>query len=150
MQLYTYHFIANSASYLNAAGFWDGFSAPVISRIESLGGRVGGGGGWGAEGGLKHLFGLKERCYAFSKWHELIQSTRETQTAVRSSLVPHAIFLLTCLRTMKCTFVVHSICKKPSVKVDLAIYCLVLGVHEWAYHVQTKDGFQFLCLNGYI
>ena len=28
------------------------------------GGRVGGGGGgWGAVGGLKHPFGLKEQCY---------------------------------------------------------------------------------------
>ena len=47
--LYNYHFIANSTSYLTAAGFSDGFfSAPVISRIESIGGGwVGGGwGGW--------------------------------------------------------------------------------------------------------
>ena len=27
----------------------------------------GGGGGWGAEGGLKHPFGFKEQCCAFSK-----------------------------------------------------------------------------------
>ena len=41
VQLYSYHmhFIANSNSYLNAAGFWDSFfSVPVISRIESIGG----------------------------------------------------------------------------------------------------------------
>ena len=45
MQLYSFHFIANSTSYLNAAGVLDSFSAPVISRIESIGdGRVGGGG----------------------------------------------------------------------------------------------------------
>ena len=49
---------------------------------------MGGGGGWGAVGGVKHPFGLKGQCCAFSKCHELIQSTREAQTAVRSSLVP--------------------------------------------------------------
>ena len=44
------------------------FSAPVISRIDSIGGGwVGGGGGWGAEVGVKHPFGLKEQCCAFSK-----------------------------------------------------------------------------------
>ena len=49
------------------------FSVPVISQIESIGGRWLGGGGmggvgsWGAEGRLKHQFGLKEQCCAFSK-----------------------------------------------------------------------------------
>ena len=34
-----YHFIANSASYLNSAFFSDSFFlAPVISRIKSIGG----------------------------------------------------------------------------------------------------------------
>ena len=50
-------------------------------------------GGWGAEGGLKHPFGLKEHSCAFSMGvkmgHKLIQSTREAKTA-RSSLVPNA------------------------------------------------------------
>ena len=55
----SYHFIAISTSYSNAAGF---LIVPVISRIESIGGGVGGGGGWGAVGGLKHSFGLKEQC----------------------------------------------------------------------------------------
>ena len=33
-----YNFIANSTSYLNAAGFSDNFfSFPIISRIESIG-----------------------------------------------------------------------------------------------------------------
>ena len=49
-----------------------------------------------------------------------MQSTREAQTTVRSSLAPHAVLLmhphgLTAL-------------EKASVKADLAIYCLVLGV----------------------
>ena len=49
------------------------FSVSVISRIESMGvggwerNGVGGGGGWGAEGGVKHPFGLNEQCCAFSK-----------------------------------------------------------------------------------
>ena len=52
-----------------------------------------------------HPFGLKGQWFAFSKWHEQIKSTREAQTAMRSSLVPHAV-LLTHPRTMKCTLVV--------------------------------------------
>ena len=49
------------------------FSAPVISWIESIGGGqvgvggVGCGGRRGAEDGVKHPFGLKEQCCAFSK-----------------------------------------------------------------------------------
>ena len=38
MQLYSYDFIANSTSYLNAAGFLEFFSVPVISWVESIGG----------------------------------------------------------------------------------------------------------------
>ena len=38
MHLYSYHFIANSTSQLNAAGFETVFSVPVISRIEFIGG----------------------------------------------------------------------------------------------------------------
>ena len=64
--------MAISTSYLNAAGFLNSFSAPVfsapvISQIESIGAvgwegnGVGDGGEWGAVGGLKHPFGLKEQ-----------------------------------------------------------------------------------------
>ena len=79
--------------------FWMVFSAPVISRIESIrGGWVGGsevegGSWWGAVGWLKHQFRLKEQCCTFSMGHKLIQSTREAKTAVRSSFVPHAILI---------------------------------------------------------
>ena len=152
MHLYSYHFIANSTSYLNPAGFSDSFfSNPVISRIDSIGGGVGGGGGWGAEGGVKHPFGLKGQCCAFSKWHERIQSTREAQTVVRSSLVPHAV-LLTHPRTMKCTLVVSqhrqkAVCKSRPGNLLSGTWCFWI-VHECGYHVQAKDGFQFLCVNG--
>ena len=131
------------------------FSVPVISRIDSIGGGwVGGGwggGGWGAVGGVKHPFGLKGQCCAFSKCHELIQSTREAQTAVRSSLVPHAV-LLTHPRTMKCTLVVSqhrqkAACKSRPGNLLSSAWCFWI-VHECAYHVQAKDGFQLLCLNG--
>ena len=65
-----YHFIANSRSYLNTAGFSDNFSVPVISWIESIGGGWLGGvwgsqGGWGGKGGLKQPFGLKQQSHAF-------------------------------------------------------------------------------------
>ena len=84
---------------------------PVISRIESIGGgRAGGGwgeggGGWEAEGGLKQPFGLKQQCCALSMGHRLVESTREAKTAVRNSLVPHAVLLMPS-RAMKCTLVV--------------------------------------------
>ena len=112
---------------------------------------MGGGGGWGAVGGVKHPFGLKGQCCAFSKCHELIQSTREAQTAMRSSLVPHAV-LLTHPRTMKCTLVVSqhwqkAVCKSRPGNLLSSAWCFWI-VHECAYHVQAKDGFQLLCLNG--
>ena len=112
---------------------------------------MGGGGGWGAVGGVKHPFGLKGQCCAFSKCHELIQSTREAQTAVRSSLVPHAV-LLTHPRTMKCTLVVSqhrqkAVCKSRPGNLLSSAWCFWI-VHECAYHVLAKDGFQLLCLNG--
>ena len=112
---------------------------------------MGGGGGWGAVGGAKHPFGLKGQCCAFSKCHELIQSTTEAQTAVRSSLVPHAV-LLTHPRTMKCTLVVSqhrqkAVCKSRPGNLLSSAWCFWI-VHECAYHVQAKDGFQLLCLNG--
>ena len=113
---------------------------------------MGGGGGWGAEGGVKHPFRLKGQCCAFTKWHERIQSTREAQTAVRSSLVPHAV-LLTHPRTMKCTLVVSQhqqkiVCKSRPGNLLSGTWCFWI-VHECAYHVQAKDGFLFLCVNGW-
>ena len=54
----------------------------------------GGGGGWEAEGGLKQPFGLKQQRCALSMGHRLVESTREAKTAVRSSLVPHAVPLM--------------------------------------------------------
>ena len=113
---------------------------------------MGGGGGWGAVGGVKHPFGLKGQCCAFSKCHELKQSTREAQTAVRSSLVPHAV-LLTHPRTMKCTLMVSqhqqkAVCKSRPGNLLSSAWCFWI-VHECAYHVQAKDGFQLLCLNGW-
>ena len=108
-------------------------------------------GGWGAEGGAKHPFGPKGQRRAFSNWHERIQSTREAQTAVRSSLVPHAV-LLTHPRTMKCTLVASqhrqkAVCKSRPGNLLSGTWCFWI-VHECAYHVQAKDGFQFLCVNG--
>ena len=74
-------------------------------------GGVGGGGGWGAEGRVKQPFGLKEQSYAFSISHELIQSVGEDKTAVRSSLVPHAVLLMP-LKAKKCILVVQQLWQK--------------------------------------
>ena len=130
---------------------WAGGRGWVGGRVGGggwEGGGVGGGGGWGAVGGAKHPFGPKGQCCAFSKCHELIQSTREAQTAVRSSLVPHAV-LLTHPRTMKCTLVVSqhrqkAVCKSRPGNLLSSVWCFWI-VHECAYHVQAKDGFQLLC-----
>ena len=97
---------------------------------------MGGGGGWGAEGGVKHPFGLKGQSCAFSKCHELIQTTREAQTAVRSSLVPHAV-LLTHPRTMNCTLVVSqhrqkAVCKSRPDSLLSSAWCFWI-VHECAW-----------------
>ena len=57
-------------------------------------------------GGLKHPFGLKEQCYAFSMY--VTQTGRihkGGKTAVRRSLVPHAVLLMP-FKAMKCTLVV--------------------------------------------
>ena len=54
-------------------------------------GQVGSGGRWEAEDGLKQPLGLKQHCCAFSLVPELVQSTGWAKTAVRSSLVPHAV-----------------------------------------------------------
>ena len=104
------------------------FSVPVISRIESIGGG-GGEGGWEAKGGLKQPFGLKQHCCAFCLGPELVQSTEWAKTAVRSSLVSHAVLLMP-LRAEKCILVVQQHWQKVSVKADLAIYGQVLGVSE--------------------
>ena len=120
-----------------------------------MGGWEGGWGGrWGRVGSRrwgKHPFGLKGQSCAFSKCHELIQSTREAQTAVRGSLVLHAV-LLTHPRTMKCTLVVSqhrqkAVCKSRPGNLLSSAWCFWI-VRECAYHVQAKDGFQFLCLYG--
>ena len=126
------------------AGGWGGGGRGVGWVGVGVGGR-------GAEGEAKHPFGPKGKCCAFSKWHERMQSTREAQTAVRSSLVPHAV-LLTHPRTMNCTLVVSqhrqkAVCKSRPGNLLSGTWCFWI-VHECAYHVQAKDGFQFLCVNG--
>ena len=61
----------------------------------------GGGGGWEAEDGLKQPFGLKQQ----SVWDQNVQSMGWAKTAIRSSLVPHAVLLVP-LRVEKCIIVV--------------------------------------------
>ena len=70
-----------------------------------MGGWEGGGGRWEAEDGLKQPFELKHQCWPFSMGPELVQSTGWAKTAVRSSLIPHAVLLMP-LRAEKCIFVV--------------------------------------------
>ena len=101
VQLYiSYHFIANSNSYLNAAGFGTVFSVPVISRIESIGG------GW-------------------------VGSRRWGKASIRTQ---RAVLYL-------------AVCKSRPGNLLSSAWSFWI-VHECAYHIQAKDGFQFLSLNG--
>ena len=90
-----------------------------------MGGRGWGGGRgrWEAEGGLKQPFGFKQQCCVFSMGLELVQSTGWAKTAVRSSLVPHAVPSEP--RNASSWF--YSIGKKPSVKEHLAKLLVFLG-----------------------
>ena len=113
----SYRFIAISTSYLNAAGFSEFFSVPVISQINFMGvgwtrgGWGEAGGRWEAEGRLKQPFGLKQHCCAFSVDTYLNWSNqRGAKTAVKS---PHTV---------------QQHWQKSSMKTDLAIYGQVLGV----------------------
>ena len=51
-------------------------------------------GRWEAKGKLKEAFGIKQHCCAFSLGAELVKSTGWAMTAIRSSLVPHAVLLM--------------------------------------------------------
>ena len=111
----------------------------------------GGGGGWEAEGGLRQPFRIKEQCCTFSQWHKLLQCTKEAKTGERSSLVPRAVLLMH-PSAMKCTLVVlqhrwKAVCKSRPCYLLSSAWCFWI-VHECAYHVQAKHGFQFLCVNG--
>ena len=66
---------------------------------------MGGRGGWEAKGGLKQQFGLKQQCCTYSMGPELVQSVGWAKTAVRSSLMPHAVLLML-LIAKKCILVV--------------------------------------------
>ena len=77
-----------------------------------------------------------------------MQSTEWAMTAIRSSLVPNAVLLMS-LRAEKCILVVKQHRQKPSVKPDPAIYDQVRTsyfweVHECSLHIQTKSGYQLL------
>ena len=72
----------------------------VVGREAGEGGQP-----WEAEGRPKQPFGPKQQCCAPSMGHRLVESTREAKTAVRSSLVPHAVILMPS-RAMKCILVV--------------------------------------------
>ena len=120
-----YSYVILLTSYLNAAGFLNSFysSCDIMDWVyrKWADGRVEGGGGWETEGGLKQPFGFKLRCCAFSIWHELIQSVGWAKTAVRNSLVPHAVILML-LRAKKCILIVQQHQQKSFVKVDMAIH----------------------------
>ena len=76
--------------------------------------------GWGAKCGLKHPFGPKEQCCAFNMWHEL--------RIYKGGQDCHEEQPMQSPRTMNACYWFNSIGKKPFVKANLAIYCLVLGV----------------------
>ena len=92
-------------------------------------GGVGGGGGCGAEGRVKHSKSGAVPSVSDINWY--VQSTREAQTAVRTSLVPYAVLLML-PRTMTCTFVVlqhwkKTVCKSRPAWPSIAKYLVFLG-----------------------
>ena len=86
-----------------------------LSRPEGVGG-----GGWEAKGRPNQQFELKQQYCAFSMGPEWVQSTGSAKTAIRSSLVPHAVLLML-LRAEKW---INRIGKKLSAKANLAIYMI--------------------------
>ena len=69
---------------------------------------------------------------------------------MRSSLVPHAVLLTNHkMHPHGFTASVKAICKsRPGNLLYMCSAWCFWIVHECAYHIQAKDGFQFLCLNG--
>ena len=75
----------------------------------------------------------------------LIQSIGWTKTAVRSSLVPHAVLLMP-LRAEKCILVVQkyrqkAVCESRHGHLWSSTWCFWV-VHECNFHVQEKSEFQ--------
>ena len=67
----------------------------VISWIESIGGEVGGGGGWGAAGKLKQTFKYKGSAVPSvgnSYWHN--SPAGKARSPVRINMAPHAVLLM--------------------------------------------------------
>ena len=62
--------------------------------MKYIGGGVGVGGGWEAEGGQHHPQGGKQQCYVISRAQKLPQSTWQDRTVVSSSLTPQAALLV--------------------------------------------------------
>ena len=98
---------------------------------------------------LIHQRGAEHK--ANSKQISKFSSSKGTELTLSSSLVPHPV-LLTHPWTMKCTLVVSkhrqkALCKSRPGNLLSSAWCFWI-VHECAYHVQEKYGFQFLCLYG--
>ena len=113
------------------------------------GGRVGGGWGgrgWEAEGGQYHPQGDKQQCCVFSRAQKLPQSTWQAQTVVSSSLTPQAALLVPISGPID-PVVVYRVGKRPSVKADLAIYSLVVGMSGLWVNVATmlNNKLDFYC-----
>ena len=106
---YSYHFIAISIRYLNAAGFFGSvFSLPVISRIESIGGGRVGGGRWGKVRSQRRAKATiwTQTAVLYPQYGTRTGTIhRGAKTAVRSNLVPHAVLLMP-LWAKKCILVV--------------------------------------------
>ena len=65
-------------------------------------------------------------------------------------MVPHAVLLMPQpAMIMKCTIVhqLKAVCKSRPGNLLFSAWCFWI-VHECVYHVQGRDGFQFLCVSG--
>ena len=102
---------------------------PVVSQIETIGGKrlggagVGGGGGWEAEGGVKALIQTQAAVPSVCEINSIDTTHKGSPHCHEEQLgIPCSLNNACDHKMHPCSL--NSIDKRPSVKADLAIYCL--------------------------
>ena len=110
------------------------------------GGGVGVGGGWEAEGGQYHPQGDKQQCCVFSRAQKLLvgRDGRQQQFDISSS---HSSVHQWPHRPCSGPSWFYRVGKRPPVKVDLAIYSLIVGMSGQWLNVATmlNNKLDFYC-----